>query len=263
MGNNLGSSCGAGGSKNPPAQTLDSNPLAQSPLRLLALHGWRTSGDILTYQTGALQAHLEADFSFPTAPHAAKGPPDSAVAEVYGPLNMEYFEWFLKEKHVEPETDEEKAQRSNELETSMNMLLNILKTADPPFDGILGFSQGANMATRLAHYMEQQQQSQQQPLFRFVILIGGVPPYDLENAAASSKSPLALATPSLHIHGLADPLLPYSQRLVGMYAQQQQQHQQKFPCVLQHEEGHNIPSMKTGLYPKINEWLVQFKQHQK
>jgi len=256
MGNLFGSSCGAGGSStNKAAQkNLDSNPLTQSPLRLLALHGWRTSGDILTYQTGALQAHLEADFSFATAPHPAKGPPDSAVAQVYGPLNMEYFEWFLKEKHVEPETDEEKAQRSIELETSMNMLLDMLKTADPPFDGILGFSQGANMATRLAYYMEQQQL----PLFRFVILIGGVPPYDLETAAASGKSPLALATPSLHIHGLADPLLPYSQRLVGMYAQQQQQ--QQLPCVLQHEEGHNIPSMKTGLYPKINEWLIQFKQ---
>eukprot|EP01034_Spumella_vulgaris_P026153 gene26153-32688_t len=53
---------------------------------------------------------------------------------------------------------------------------------------------------------------------------------------------------SLHIAGLSDPLLPRSRALIQLYSE----HNRK---VLEHSEGHNIPSMRTDLYPAIKQWI--------
>jgi len=208
-------------------------PRSSRPLRLLALHGYRTSGDILSFQMGALQAHTNVAWTFPTAPHPARGPPDEGVALVYS--GFEYFEWLTKE-------EDEGSCEGECLEQSLELLLRYLRETKEPYDGVLGFSQGANVATRLAHLSEEQDQGSPR-LFRFVILIGGVPPKDLEARGVRLKS-----TPSLHIHGLSDPLLAYSQRLYDMYESPQK-------VLLQHGEGHNIPSLRTDLYGAINAWL--------
>ena len=212
-------------------------------LRVLCLHGWRTSGDILEFQTGAMQGNTELDYEFVTAPHAATGPPDDGIATIYA--GFPYFEWFLREDvaagpGVETAAAEvERAERAKGLAESLELLQRVLREASPPFDGVLGFSQGACMAARLAHLSEQG--ALQAPSPRFVILIGGVPPKDL----AEEEPRVELRTPSLHIHGTSDPLLPYSQRLLAMFADSPRR------TLLQHTEGHNIPSIRTGLYPKV------------
>ena len=58
-----------------------------------------------------------------------------------------------------------------------------------------------------------------------------------------------LRTPSLHIMGDIDPLLPESLVLRDLYANT------KDRVVLTHDEGHNIPSIRTGIYPKIQAFL--------
>ena len=115
-------------------------------------------------QTAAMQYHTPLEYHFVTAPHAAEGPPDSGIG-IYYP-NHTYFEWYLKSM-------------SNDghyagLDESMKLVLSTL-IQEGPFDGILGFSQGAAMATRLARL----QHSTDQKLFSFLILIGGVPPLDV------------------------------------------------------------------------------------
>ena len=137
---------------------------SQRKLRILCLHGWRTSGKILSMQTAAMQYHTPLEYHFVTAPHAAEGPPDSGIGLYYP--NHKYFEWYLKSM-------------SNDghyvgLDESIKLVLSTL-IQEGPFDGILGFSQGAAMATRLA----QLQHSTDQKLFSFLILIGGVPPLDV------------------------------------------------------------------------------------
>eukprot|EP01032_Pedospumella_encystans_P014493 gene14493-16638_t len=179
---------------------------SQRKLRILCLHGWRTSGKILSMQTAAMQYHTPLEYHFVTAPHAAEGPPDSGIG-IYYP-NHTYFEWYLKSM-------------SNDghyagLDESIKLVLSTL-IQEGPFDGILGFSQGAAMATRLA----QLQHSTDQKLFSFLILMGGVPPLDLPKKGRD--------------------LLHY--------------YDSSSSTVLEHEEGHNIPSMRTGLYPQISEWV--------
>lgn len=56
--------------------------------------------------------------------------------------------------------------------------------------------------------------------------------------------------PSLHILGSADPLRDYSVKAVQFYGEETR-------TVLEHQEGHNIPSLGTGLYPVIADWVQQ------
>ena len=269
------------GSKSAAATARPPPPSTSPRLRVLCLHGWRTSGQILSTQTAAMRAHTDMELVFITAPHAAVGEPDPGIAMFYP--DEPYFEWFLRSPPASAEDEDEEARANPQasaslytgLDESIEAIIEALRTRGP-FDGVLGFSQGAGMVTRLAYIQQQQQQQQQEQkdstpvalvaatdtyhprrfpstsgLFRFAILIGGVPPQELESSSASSEAgPVApLALPSLHIHGLADPYLELSQRLLDMYAQTGR-------ALLQHEEGHNIPSIRTNLYAKINAWLA-------
>lgn len=59
--------------------------------RVLCLHGWRTSGNILKTQMGALRAHVDMEYTFIDAPFEATGPPDDGIATFYP--NKPYYEW--------------------------------------------------------------------------------------------------------------------------------------------------------------------------
>ena len=48
--------------------------------------------------------------------------------------------------------------------------------------------------------------------------------------------------------GLADSYLPESRKLMSYYNDDER-------MVLEHEEGHNIPSIRTGLYDAIKSWM--------
>ena len=70
---------------------------AGSPMRVLCLHGWRTSGAILREQMTELAAALteaaagELELHYPDAPHKAAGPPQDAVAAFWP--GQPYYEW--------------------------------------------------------------------------------------------------------------------------------------------------------------------------
>jgi predicted esterase len=88
-------------------------------------------------------------------------------------------------------------------------------------------------------------------LFRFVVLIGGVPPKDLVGNLREKP----LATPSLHIMGTSDPLLNESKTLESLYGPGKGDRKR----VITHAEGHKIPSMATNLYPEIESWIASFQ----
>jgi hypothetical protein len=57
--------------------------------RLLCLHGWRTSAEILEMQTAAMRYHTLMDCVLLEAPFQAVGPPDEGIAMFY-PDRMYY-----------------------------------------------------------------------------------------------------------------------------------------------------------------------------
>lgn len=58
-----------------------------------------------------------------------------------------------------------------------------------------------------------------------------------------------LRIPSLHIMGEIDPLLPDSLILESLYSAVPER------VTLTHAEGHNIPSIRTNIYPQIQKFL--------
>jgi hypothetical protein len=50
-----------------------SEPEKERKYRLLCLHGWRTSGEIFSYQMASLSYHASIDGTFPDAPFTASG----------------------------------------------------------------------------------------------------------------------------------------------------------------------------------------------
>lgn len=188
--------------------------------KLLCLHGWRTNPDILEMQTAALRYHTLVDCVIVEAPYEAVGPPDEGIAMFYP--GRQYYEWFLKDPSVNINDNES-------LRHSLALLQEFCVNHGP-FDGILGFSQGGQMTTRLVYKLLQQAQSQSQSqthakantnvnatsLFKFVILIGGTTPIELEEAMKSGIAE-PLKVPSLHIYGTNDPYMENSKRLLELY----------------------------------------------
>ena len=149
--------------------------------KILCLHGWRTNGDILSMQMAALQANTAMKCIFIDAPFPGRGKPDEGIAMFYP--DRPYYEWFYRTKVVET-PDAVKSDRFvgyDNMEESMKYLANYIESSGP-YDGLLGFSQGASMVTRLVNRQEELmkissvQQISFTMQFKFVILIGGVPP---------------------------------------------------------------------------------------
>jgi pimeloyl-ACP methyl ester carboxylesterase len=144
----------------------DSIPKAKedNSSKILLLHGWRTSGEIIFWQTAAFRYNVGIDVVKINAPWPAKGPPYPGIAQVYP--NHPYFEWW------------ETKRDSNNIpveyigvEKSLEFVEEYLEE-NGPFLGVLGFSQGATLTTLLA----EKQEAAEKNWFSFVILIGGAPP---------------------------------------------------------------------------------------
>jgi predicted esterase len=185
----------------------------------------------MSFQMGAFQANIPAaTYLFLDAPYPARGDPDPGIGMFYP--DRPYYEWFYK--------SDDDDQGYEGLDESMKRLEEYI-AAEGPFDGLLGFSQGASMVTRLVKRQETDGSTKR---FKFVVFIGGVPPAEL----LSSPDVCTLTSvPSLHIMGESDPFLPHSQKLEAVFGGKR--------TTMVHSEGHNIPSIRTNLYPQIDQWI--------
>ena len=209
--------------------------------RILCLHGFRTSGEILSRQMSSFTYHCGIECHFIDGPFIATGPPDRGIQTFYP--NTKYYEW---------------GSTASALAESVLMIITYLKQHGP-FDGILGFSQGAAMATRVAHACLQHPQDQDQDdsdsrfgssakLFHFVILIGGVPPIELQTNSSFQK----LRDPNLHIYGTTDHV---AERSIRLYEDFYDEVEPGSKTILKHSEDHRIPSYQTNIYPHVKDWI--------
>ncbi|XP_023537836.1 esterase FUS5-like [Cucurbita pepo subsp. pepo] len=104
--------------------------------RLLCLHGFRTSGEILKKQLGKWPASVldQLDLQFLDAPFPALGNSD---AERF--FDPPYFEWF--------QFNADFTEHRN-LEECLSFIEDYMLNHEP-FDGLLGFSQGATLSAAL------------------------------------------------------------------------------------------------------------------
>ncbi|CEG40239.1 serine hydrolase-like [Plasmopara halstedii] len=201
------------------------------PIRVLCLHGWRTSGQILQRQTSALRHAfgIKAELLYLDAPWAASGPAPELVRSFYGKTGP-FFQWWDALKRKDGVT-----YRYEGLEHSLDYLTGQVQSLGT-VDAVLGFSQGAAIATLLtAHY----QTTYNHVPWKVCILVAGFYPRTVETQelldAAKRSADGAIDIPSVHVIGKADPLITQMEKLFRSFSSI---NRVKF----EHDEGHKFPS---------------------
>lgn len=95
---------------------------------LLCLHGWRTSGEILSMQTAALRYNAIIDCTFVNAPFLSIGKPDDGISFFY--KDYTYYEWYLKDIEIN-DINNKKVLSDNDLDNykkSKNFMKKLKKT---------------------------------------------------------------------------------------------------------------------------------------
>lgn len=127
-----------------------------SPVKILMLHGYTQSGSHFHAKTRALEKHLQKAFpgttlSYPTGPLRLKasdvpGFESSNPSDVSDTGEAESYGWWRRSNTADPP-------EYAGLEDGFATVAKTLET-EGPFDGIVGFSQGAALAAMVASLLE-------------------------------------------------------------------------------------------------------------
>lgn len=212
--------------------------------RILCLHGFRTSGEILKKQVLKWPDSVlrRVDLVFPDGPFPAEGKSD-----VEGIFDPPYFEWFQFNKEFTEYTN---------FDECLAYIEDVM-IKQGPFDGLLGFSQGAILSAALPGLQAKGVALTKVPKIKLLIIIGGAKfksPSVADNAYASP-----IQCPSLHFLGETDFLKPYGLELLESCAD---------PIVVHHPKGHTIPRLdEKGLetaerfLDRIRDVLAEDEEH--
>ncbi|RYR42036.1 hypothetical protein Ahy_A08g038486 isoform D [Arachis hypogaea] len=151
--------------------------------RILCLHGFRTSGHILKTQLHKWpqSVHDHLDLVFLDAPFPCQGKSD-----VEGIFDPPYYEWF--------QFNEEFTEYTNFDECVQYIEDYMIKHG--PFDGLLGFSQGAVLSAALTGLQEKGEALTKVPKVKFIIIISGAKFKSSLIMEKAYSSPISC--PSLH-----------------------------------------------------------------
>ncbi|XP_068457179.1 esterase OVCA2 [Clinocottus analis] len=200
-----------------------------APLRVLCIHGYRQNGSSFREKTGALRKLLKkhVELVYLSAPHSV--PPASSEALESSGGDEDSRGWWFSDVQALSFSAQQQCEESLGLDDSVTAVREAVKNQGP-FDGILGFSQGAAFVAMLCCLQEQKLEPEFN--FRFSILVAG-----FRSACEEHKKfynpPLQI--PSLHVFGLEDRVIPdnMSRELLPSFHD---------PQVLTHPGGHFIPA---------------------
>ncbi|KAL2504523.1 alpha/beta-Hydrolases superfamily protein [Abeliophyllum distichum] len=200
------------------------NEIQKKP-RILCLHGFRTSGEILKKLISRWPETVleKLDLVFLDAPFPAQGKSD--VEGIYDPP---FYEWFQADKDFKEYYNFEEC--LDYLEGYM------LKHG--PFDGVLGFSQGALLSAALPGMQREGVAAfTKVPVIKFLIIISGSKfggsKFGLPRLATNAFSS-PINCPSLHIIGELDFMKEESEALLNSFVD---------PVVINHPRGHTVPRL--------------------
>eukprot|EP01018_Ginkgo_biloba_P024507 Gb_17551 [translate_table: standard] len=194
-------------------------------LRVLCLHGSRTSGLILKKQLSKWDKSVldRLDMVFVDGPIPTKE--KSLVEGFYEPP---YYKWF--------EYDEETMTKYRYLDEAIVFVEECL-LKHGPFHGILGFSQGAILGAGLVGFQQKGLALTNVPRIQFLISISGgrFKEPNLKEAAFSR----VIDCPSIHILGAKDPYRDLGEQMLESF---------KDSIAIWHSKGHIVPKLdKEGI----------------
>ncbi|KAK3010513.1 hypothetical protein RJ639_011004 [Escallonia herrerae] len=205
-------------------------------MKLLCLHGFRTSGSFLQKQLSKwdLSIFHHFDLDFPNGKYPAGGKSD-----IEGIFPPPYFEWFQFDKDFTEYTN---------LEECISYLCEYI-TSNGPFDGLLGFSQacqllflsiyirgcvkrGATLAALLLGYQKQGVVLKEHPPMKLFVSISGSKFRDPKICEVAYKDPISVK--SAHFVGAKDWLKVPSEELATAFDN---------PLIINHLQGHTVPRL--------------------
>ncbi|XP_040907697.1 esterase OVCA2 [Toxotes jaculatrix] len=211
-----------------------------APLRVLCIHGYRQNGSSFREKTGALRKLLkkQVELVYLSAPLSVQqaGSEEAPVKENGsgpGPGGDEDPRgWWFSDVQARSFNAQQQCEESLGLDESVTVVREAVKDQGP-FDGILGFSQGAAFVAMLCSLQEQKLEPEFS--FRFAILVAGFRSACKEHQKFYN-APLQI--PSLHVFGLEDRVIPdnMSRELLPSFQD---------PQVLTHPGGHFVPAAST------------------
>ncbi|XP_010025403.2 esterase AGAP003155 [Eucalyptus grandis] len=210
--------------------------------RILCLHGFRMSAKILETQIHKWPESVleKLDLVYLNAPYPSMG--KSGVEGIFDPP---YFEWFqANQDFTEFENFEE----------CIDFIEDFM-VKNGPFDGLLGFSQGAVLAAALPGMQAEGLVLTKVPKIKFLILISGAKlggsKYGAPPLAANAFSP-PVKCPSLHLIGENDFQKPDSIALLDSFVD---------PIVVHHLRGHTIPMLDDQSLEVVNNFIEKIRNH--
>ncbi|XP_065371801.1 esterase CG5412 [Calliphora vicina] len=202
-------------------------------VRVLCLHGYRQNADSFKSKLGSFRKHVNkyAEFVFIDAPHKAK-PMEEGVEPQPDQLSW----WFNKDDGSFKGTNRNGPAFG--FQESLKLVEDTWKTQGP-FQGLLGFSQGACFVGLLCGLARKKLTSIRP---EFAILSSGFLSGSLVHKSAYEES---IIIPTLHVYGLSDEIIPkeMSQELANHF---------KNVEVLEHNGGHYFPATSQQKQTYIN-----------
>lgn len=238
-----------------PASTSTSNPPADPSLslpRLLCLHGGGVNAAIFAAQSRSLIKHLSRSFRLVWADGPFLCPPHSDVIAVYGTYAP--FRRWLRWLPEHPDIDADSAIEEITYALRLAMEDDDRAGGRGEWVGLMGFSQGAKLAGSML--LEQQAREVHAAAtgegvgvgtcgvegvrWRFGVLLAGRAPLARLNEEIQHSKALVgaeaisegfgfvdevdeeavLRTPTVHVHGMADPGLHLHRRLLEQYCEE-------------------------------------------
>lgn len=208
-------------------------------LRILVLHGYRQSAKTCKEKLGAFRKNLKKlplEFVYITAPNKI---PVENSNDVASPKEDEYGWWFSAEDNTyDPLSPSDVSKGYDE---SIELVKATFKNQGP-FDGVLGFSQGACFLSILCALREQGYLS-----FKFAILVAAFKSRSLGHSIYYTEP---ITCPTLHVFGDTDRVIPKenSEDLLKHFSNH---------TTLNHPGGHFVPTQAPQKKVYI-EFLEQF-----
>ncbi|CAK0786421.1 hypothetical protein CVIRNUC_009634 [Coccomyxa viridis] len=209
-------------------------------LRVLALHGFRTSGEIFAQQMdiSRLSEQLKdlIDIVYVNAPHISTGPlpVDLPAALVNG---RPTYEWWNAQRG-----EGGKVTSYDGFDESLAFIKDYI-ALHGPFDGLWAFSQGTILASLLLAMQQKGVGLQEQGPLKFIVCIGGVVPAP---AVAHRLLSPPILMPSLHIIGDKDYIRQYSYMLAEVF---------RNPVIIAHHRGHVVPGLDEDKLEQLRSFL--------
>ncbi|KAA8517859.1 hypothetical protein F0562_015352 [Nyssa sinensis] len=211
---------------------MERNNEKEKKMKILCLHGFRTSGNFLQKQLSKWDPSIFAphDFhmDFPDGLYPAAGKSD--IEAIFPPP---YFEWFQFNMDFTEYTN---------LEECISYLCEYIKSKGP-FDGLLGFSQGATLSALLLGYQTQGKVLKEHPPMKLFVSISGTKFKDPSLCEVAYKDPIKVK--SVHFVGAKDWLRLPSEELATAFDN---------PLIIRHPQGHTVPRLNEETVEKLQKW---------